>query len=162
MIRLTNPDEIPELIALAKETGLFELEQLDDLTKILKQHFDNRRESSDLWFTYRGKEPVAVAYVAPERMTQGAWNLYLIAVHPNHQRKGYGKSLLQHIEQVLANRDERILLVETSGTDEFTYVRQFYRNNGYEEEARIREFYAPGVDKVIFRKSLSVIKGIPL
>ena len=37
MIRLTNPDEIPELITLAKATGLFELDQLDDLTKILKQ-----------------------------------------------------------------------------------------------------------------------------
>ncbi len=153
MIRLATPDEIPELIALAEATGLFEPEQLDELTQMLRQYFSNTKESSDLWFTYWENKPVAVAYVAPERMTQATWNLYLIAVHPDHQRKGYGKALLQYVEQILVSRGERILLVETSGTDEFAYVRAFYRNNGYEEEARIREFYAPGVDKVVFRKS---------
>ncbi|MGG6268636.1 hypothetical protein ACQ4M3_37730 [Leptolyngbya sp. AN03gr2] len=45
-------------------------------------------------------------------------------------------------------------LVETSGTDDFEYVRAFYRKNGYDEEARIREFYCAGADKIIFRKAL--------
>jgi ribosomal protein S18 acetylase RimI-like enzyme len=56
---------------------------------------------------------------------------------------------------MLAERGERVLLVETSGTEDFEYVRAFYRKNGYEEEARIREFYAAGVDKIIFRKMLN-------
>ncbi|XGV96205.1 MAG: GNAT family N-acetyltransferase [Leptolyngbya sp. BL-A-14] len=153
MIRLTNPDETPELIALAKATGLFEPAQLDELAQILKQYFDNTKESGDRWFTYWENKPVGVAYVAPERMTEGVWNLYLIAIHPDYQKKGYGKALLQYVEQILANQGERILLVETSGTDDFAYVRAFYRSNGYEEEACIREFYAPGVDKVVFRKA---------
>ena len=103
---------------------------------------------------------MGIAYVAPERMTEGTWNLYLIAVHPNHQKKGYGKSLLQHVEQTLADQGERILLVETAGTDDFEYVRMFYRNNGYEEEARIREFYASGIDKIVFRKLLPASKAL--
>ena len=45
--------------------------------------------------------------------------------------------------------------METSGTDDFEYVREFYRKSGYEEEARIREFYAAGVDKIVFRKRLN-------
>jgi ribosomal protein S18 acetylase RimI-like enzyme len=81
-------------------------------------------------------------------------------VHPNHQKKGYGKSLLQHVEQTLADQGERILLVETAGTDDFEYVRMFYRNNGYEEEARIREFYASGIDKIVFRKLLPASKAL--
>ncbi|GBO55018.1 histone acetyltransferase HPA2 and related acetyltransferases [Pseudanabaena sp. lw0831] len=96
-----------------------------------------------------------MAYVAPERMTEGTWNLYLIAVHPLHQRQGRGKSMLQHVEKMLTKKNERILLVETSGTDDFEYVREFYRKSGYEEEARIREFYAAGVDKIVFRKRLN-------
>ena len=75
-------------------------------------------------------------------------------MHPNYQKQGRGKALLLHVEQMLAERGERILLVETSGTEDFEYVREFYRKSGYEEEARIREFYAAGVDKIVFRKAL--------
>ncbi len=85
-------------------------------------------------------------------MTDGTWNLYLIAVHPDHQRLGRGTALLEYIERLLAQRGQRILLVETSGTDEFGYVRKFYGDRGFEEEARIRDFYADGVDKIVFRK----------
>jgi ribosomal protein S18 acetylase RimI-like enzyme len=56
---------------------------------------------------------------------------------------------------LLAKRGERILLVETSGLESFEYVRAFYRRSGYNEEARIREFYKTGDDKIIFRKALS-------
>jgi ribosomal protein S18 acetylase RimI-like enzyme len=89
-----------------------------------------------------------------ERLTEGTWNLCLIAVHPDRQKQGRGKALLQHVEQMLTERGERVLLVETAGMDDFDYVRSFYRHNGYEEEARIREFYAAGVDKIVFRKAL--------
>jgi ribosomal protein S18 acetylase RimI-like enzyme len=160
MIRLTTSDDIAELIALAEATGLFEPEQTESLAQMMHQYFNGKTESRDLWLTYYSDKPVGVAYVAPERMTEGTWNLYLIAVHPNHQKKGYGKSLLQHVEQALAEQGERILLVETSGTDDFEYVRTFYRNNGYEEEARIREFYASGIDKIVFRKLLAASQAL--
>ena len=88
-------------------------------------------------------------------MTEGTWNLYLIAVHPQHQGLGYGTSMMKYIEQLLSDRGERILLVETSGLDGFEKTRSFYRRCGYEEEARIREFYQAGEDKIVFRKSLS-------
>jgi GNAT superfamily N-acetyltransferase len=48
-----------------------------------------------------------MAYVAPERMTEGTWNMYLIAVHP--EKQGRGKALLQHVEQMLTERGERVL-----------------------------------------------------
>jgi ribosomal protein S18 acetylase RimI-like enzyme len=95
-----------------------------------------------------------MAYIAPERMTEGTWNLLLIAIHPDHQKKGHGKALLQHVEHMLVQQGERVLLVETMGTDDFEHVRAFYRNSGFDEEGRIREFYAAGMDKVIFRKAL--------
>jgi hypothetical protein len=37
--------------------------------------------------------------------------------------------LLAYVEQMLANRGERVLLVETAGTEDFEYVRSFYRKN---------------------------------
>jgi ribosomal protein S18 acetylase RimI-like enzyme len=155
MIRLTTLDDVTALIALAEASGLFEPSQTEYLAQMLDEHFSDKRETEDLWFTDYAHEPVGMAYVAPERMTEGTWNLYLIAVHPHHQKQGRGKSILRHVEQVLKERGERILLVETSGTEDFEYVREFYRKNGYKEEARIREFYTAGVDKIVFRKALN-------
>ena len=47
------------------------------------------------------------------------------------------------------------MLVETSALPAFARTRAFYRTNGYVEDARIREFYAPGEDKVVFCKALA-------
>jgi ribosomal protein S18 acetylase RimI-like enzyme len=40
------------------------------------------------------------------------------------------------------------------GIPAFERPRAFYRKNGYIEEARIREFYEAGADKVVFWKHL--------
>lgn len=157
MIRLTTPSDTNKLLALADATGLFEPNQIEELAQMLDQHFSDESDSEGLWFTDDDNEPVGVAYVAPERMTEGTWNLYLIAIHPDYQKQGHGAALLRHIEQMLAKRGERVLLVETSGLEDFEYVRAFYQKSGYEEEARIREFYKAGDDKIIFRKALKSI-----
>ncbi|MEO7713315.1 MAG: GNAT family N-acetyltransferase [Gemmatimonadaceae bacterium] len=147
--------DVPALKAVINATGLFPSELLDDmLAGYLGGH-----DGVDLWLTVDDdgpeRRPIAVAYAAPERMTSGTWNLYLIAVHPEHQSKGVGATLVRHIESVLGARGERVLLVETSGLPEFERTRAFYLANGYHEEARIREFYAAGEDKVVFRKVLT-------
>lgn len=154
MIRLITPNDTTALIALAEATGLFEPSQTEELAQMLDQHFNGETENQDLWFTDDDNGPVGVAYVAPERMTEGTWNLYLIAIRPDRQRQGRGVALLRHVEQTLAERGERVLLVETSGLESFEYVRSFYRKSGYDEEARIREFYKAGDDKLVFRKAL--------
>jgi ribosomal protein S18 acetylase RimI-like enzyme len=154
MIRLTTIDDKTALIALAAASGLFDPSKTDDIAHMLEGHFADNHKTQDIWLTDDDREPVGMAYVAPERMTEGTWNLYLIAVHPDRQKQGRGKALLCYVEQMLTARGERILLVETAGTDDFDYVRKFYRQNGYEEEARIREFYAAGIDKIVFRKAL--------
>ena len=49
----------------------------------------------------------------------------------------------------------RTLIVETSSLDDYDQARTFYNRRGFVEEARIRDFYGPGDDKVVFWKSLS-------
>ena len=154
MIRLTTLDDTHHVIILAEASGLFEPNQTEQLSQMLAQHFNCATNSEELWFTDDDDGPVGVAYTAPERMTEGTWNLYLIAIHPDRQRQGRGTSLLAHIEKVLTERGQRILLVETSGTNDCEYVGAFYRKNGYTEEARIRDFYTVGVDKIVYWKSL--------
>ena len=48
----------------------------------------------------------------------------------------------------------RVLIVDTSGTESFSGTRRFYNRCGYTEEARIRDFWGPGDDKIVFWKAL--------
>ena len=150
MIRQTLDTDFDALISLATSSGLFEPDQTGMLARMLRSP-----ELNDTWFTDdESGIPVGVAYLAPEKMTHGTWNLYWIAVDPNHQRQGRGKAMLEHVQNWLVEQGHRILLVETAGIEDFDYVRKFYADNGFETEARIRDFYEDGVDKVVFRKSL--------
>ncbi len=153
VIREIKADDLPAIKSIIEAAELFPSELLDEM---IGDYLTNDK-SVEKWFTYESGKPIAVAYCAPERMTQGTWNLYLIAVHPTHQGKGYGTSMLRYIEKELAAQGERLLLVETSGLDSYELTRQFYCKNGYDEEARIREFYQAGEDKVVFRKVLHLL-----
>ncbi len=155
MIRPATLNDKKALMAIAEAIGLFKPQELEELDGMLAEYFDGNLGKDHFWITYADTNPVGVAYYAPEPYANGTWNLYFIAVHPQYQGKGYGTKLLRHVEQALTTRGERILLVETSGMPNFERTRAFYRKQGYEEEARIREFYKAGDDKVIFRKVLT-------
>ena len=154
MIRPATPNDKKALMAIANAIGLFSPQELEELGGMLAEYFDGNLGQDHFWSVYDDGEPVGVAYYAPEQYTYGTWNLYFIAVHPDRQGEGLGGQLLRYVEQMLAERGERLLLVETSGLPNFEGTRAFYLKNGYEEEARIREFYKAGDDKLIFRKAL--------
>ena len=150
IIRPALRADLPALKAVIEATGLFPPEMLGEMIS----GYLGGTAGNEFWLTIDDGGPVAVSYCAPEAMTSGTWNLYLIAVHPDCQGNGRGAALLRHIERALTARGERVLLVETSGLPEFERTRAFYRRCGYAEEARVRDFYAAGEDKVIFWKSL--------
>ncbi|MEA5533828.1 GNAT family N-acetyltransferase [Crocosphaera sp. XPORK-15E] len=157
MIRPATADDKKALMAIAEAVGLFSPQEFEELDSMLTAYFEDHLNSDQCWLTYDdGAGPVGVAYYAPEPFTYGTWNLYFIAVHPNRQGEGLGAKLLRDVEQRLAERGERVLLVETSGLPNFEGIRAFYRKHEYEEEARIREFYKAGEDKIIFRKALTL------
>ncbi len=154
MIRSTTPDDSIALIALAEATGLFEANQLDEVSEMLADYFGGNSDSDRFWITDDDGGPVGVAYCELEPMTDRTWNLQLIAIQPDRQGQGRGATLLRYVEQTLTARGGRVLLVETSGLPEFDHVRSFYRKCGFDEEARIRDFYKAGDDKIVYRKAI--------
>ncbi|WP_427158462.1 N-acetyltransferase family protein [Aliinostoc sp. HNIBRCY26] len=157
MIRPITPDDTTALIALAEATGLFQSDQLQTLSEMLVDYFRGNSDSNHFWLTDDDDDClVGVAYCEIELMTNQTWNLQLIAIRPDYQGQGRGTKLLHYVEQTLTLRGGRMLLVETSGLPELKRTRAFYAKCGYEEEARIRDFYDAGDDKVVFRKLLNV------
>jgi ribosomal protein S18 acetylase RimI-like enzyme len=155
MIRPTTPEDVDAILALAVSSGLFPADATEEVAGVLATALRGELGPDHVWLTDDDGGPVGVAYYAPERMTEGTWNLYMLAVHPDRQRQGRGAALVRHVEQSLAARVARLLLIETSGVASFERTRALYRAIGYDEEARIRDFYKPGEDKVVFRKSLA-------
>lgn len=149
-IRPVQHQDLPRLKAITDATELFPSEMMDDM---ITGYFDG--STPDIWFTYcLDGQAIAFGFCEPERMTEGTWNLLAIGVDPEHQGKGVGGAMMAYLEERLANLGERILLVETMGIPAFERTRAFYRKQGYVEEARIREFYEAGADKVVFWKHL--------
>ncbi len=155
-IRAVVPQDAVALIDLSRACGLFEPSELTQLRKMLDDHFEAGESAPSIWLTESDsrRHLLSVAYLEPERMRQGTWNLLLIAVHPDQQRHGHGSTMLRHVETLLTQARHRLLIVETTGVPDFEYVRDFYRSHGYEQEALIRDYYDDGLDKIVFRKLL--------
>ena len=95
-----------------------------------------------------------VAFYVPEPMTDGTWNLLMLAVHPDHQGQGRGSALVRAVEQDLRARGARMLVIETSGVPDFASQRRFYERLGYRRQGWIEEFFEAGDAKVVYAKLL--------
>lgn len=89
-----------------------------------------------------------------DTIAQGVWEVYWIVTDPACQRTGVGSGLLAWMEARLRGT-ARMVLIETSGQPAYHGQRRFYERNGYVEAARIRDFYKPGDDLVVYRKDLA-------
>lgn len=152
-IRKVTARDLDGLKAVIDSSELFPAEYLDDMIAGYLQDPD----SPEIWLTASAEPdqpPLAVAFCAPEKMTEGTYNLYLIAVSKERQGRGVGGKLIQHLEALLRREGHRILIVETSALPEFARTRDFYLKHHYVKEAVIRDFYQEGEGKVVFWKKL--------
>jgi len=88
--------------------------------------------------------------------TQSSFDLYWIAVAPEHQGKRIGHSLIAHTESRIRDLGGTGVYVETSSRELYRPTHAFYEACGYELAARLPSFYAPDDDKLIFFKALPV------
>jgi ribosomal protein S18 acetylase RimI-like enzyme len=99
-------------------------------------------------------EDILVGYACwgPAPATDRTWDLYWIAVDSTLQGVGIGTILLEEIERRLSGQHARMLIAETSSRSDYAATRGFYSRRGYVEAARLRDFYEPGDDRIIFVK----------
>lgn len=96
--------------------------------------------------------PVGYMTWGPTPLAEDAYDLYWMAVAPSQQGKGRGKELVRWLEAEVGRRNGRIIVIETSSQPKYRGTRQFYIDLGYNEVARIPDFYRAGDDRVIYAK----------
>jgi ribosomal protein S18 acetylase RimI-like enzyme len=94
------------------------------------------------------------ACFGPTPGTDRGYDLYWIAIAPQSQGAGAGSFLIGEVERRLRERNARLILAETSSRDAYAATRAFYVARGYTESGRVRAFYGPADDRVLFTKRL--------
>jgi ribosomal protein S18 acetylase RimI-like enzyme len=156
MIRPATPADTPTLVEIARGTGVFKPLEIDALKEVLADYYaSNHAHGHRAMCLEQDGGVTAFAYFAPAAMTDRTWYLYWIAVNKGAQASGLGGALLRHVEGEARAAGARLLIIETSSLPHYDLTRRFYRKQGYDQEAVLRDYYADGDNMVIFRKRLA-------
>jgi GNAT superfamily N-acetyltransferase len=97
---------------------------------------------------------IAFANYGKNAFSTHSWDLYWIAVHQNSRNKKLGSVMLKAIEDDVKKLGGKILWIETSGRPLYASTEGFYRKNGYQLQASLKDFYGPDDPKQIYSKVL--------
>jgi GNAT superfamily N-acetyltransferase len=113
-------------------------------------------ESGYFWLKVTDEDGmVAFGNYGKNAFSTHSWDLYWIAVHQNSRHKKLGSALLKAAEEDVRKRGGKILWIETSGRPLYVSTEGFYKRNGYELQASLKDFYGPGDPKQIYAKVLA-------
>jgi ribosomal protein S18 acetylase RimI-like enzyme len=145
--------QVQEITAKA---GVFNQEEVDCVREIWDDYVNLGAEECGYNFIVErnGDQVLGFACYGPRDLTDGVFDLYWIAVHPDARRDGVGKRLLTASEEAVRDLGGRMLIAETSGTPLYEPTRKFYLGMGYSAEAVIKDFYSDGDDLAIFVKKV--------
>jgi ribosomal protein S18 acetylase RimI-like enzyme len=158
-IRQIEPPDRWRIEEIVISSGAFNREEIATALELVDEALDKGEESGYIARVLEvGREHRSVqGYVCygPTPLTQGVYDLYWIVIDPAVQGKGFGRLLIEYVEEDIGKRRGRMLLIETSSQESYGATLRFYQKAGYEIAARIKNFYRIGDDKLVFLKELT-------
>lgn len=91
------------------------------------------------------------------READGIYEIKNIAVTPEHQRKGYGKYLVEYVFNYYSNCKRMFV-----GTGEVPSSICFYHKCGFQESHRVKNFFIDYYDHPMFEEGMQLIDMIYL
>jgi D-alanine-D-alanine ligase len=140
---------------LVESTGVFSPIEIDVAVELFDDRF-SRGPTSDYQFLFadQGDRTVGYTCYGPIALTAGSFDLYWIAVDRAMHGRKIGQKLLGRTEELVRQLGGRLVYIETSNRHQYAPTRGFYLRCGYQQAALLKDFYAPGDDKVIYVKEL--------
>lgn len=141
------------LLSILKNTPEFKYSEIVIAVELIDACLrDNKKSGYYVLVAEENQEVVGYVCYGPTPLTDGTWDIYWEAVSRSKRGQGIGRTLLKAAEREIQKAGGRLALVETSSTPAYSKTRQFYDRHGYDEIARVPDFYEPGDDKIILRK----------
>ena len=155
-IRLLQREDKEPIQNLLRATDVFSEEEIDVAIELIQICLEDEHQKDYEIFSYVDSEQRVAGYacIGPTPSTQGTFDLYWIAVLPAVHGKGIGSELLRFVEEHVRGKGGRLLIAETSSTPKYEKTRAFYERKGFQQHARIKEYYKPGDDLIIYGKYL--------
>ncbi|HEY98357.1 MAG TPA: GNAT family N-acetyltransferase [Dehalococcoidia bacterium] len=152
-IRPISASDRTALLRILKNTPEFKSYEVSVAEEVIDSCLDGKEKSGYFILVAEdNKEVIGFVCYGPTPLTVGTWDIYWEAVSRNNRGQGIGGALLKAAEKDIRKSKGRLVLIETSSTPAYAKTRQFYIGHGYEEIARVLDFYEPGDDRVILRK----------
>jgi GNAT superfamily N-acetyltransferase len=148
----SDKQAVAEIVA---STGFFNAAEVEIAVELVKERLEFG-DASGYYFVFAEQAGQVLGYTCygPIAGTDGSFDLYWIANHRDRQGQGLGRVLMQETERLIRDFGGRRLYAETSGRPQYEPTRVFYERLGFFRETHLRDFYAPGDDKVFFVKIL--------
>jgi len=147
-VRTATTSDAPEILRLVEESDIFDSGGIELVrSKLTDMH-------ASKWLVACDPDVVGVVYGDIEPVTDGTWNALMLLVQSDRRGGGIGRMLMGAFEESVMQEGARIVLVDTSGGEEFETARVLYTKLGFTQEARVRDYYADGHDKITFWKRL--------
>jgi ribosomal protein S18 acetylase RimI-like enzyme len=148
------------VLRILENAGNFTPEEVATALELIDEWLELGEDSGYLTYVLEARdeeksEMLAYVCFGPTPLTDSTYDLYWIAVDKSNHRGGVGKRLLKFTEEEIVRRGGKMLLVETSSQETYGGTIQFYERTGYELVGKIKEYYKPGDDKLIFAKRLA-------
>lgn len=145
--------DLEAVASILKQSGFFNAEEQEVGVSLVKERLQ-LGEPSLYFFQFAERQQQVLGYTCfgPIPGTRSSYDLYWIAVDPAHQKQGIGSLLLAGTEAEIEKRGGKRIYIETSSSELYVPTRSFYTSHGYELEARLAHYYAPGDDKLIYVK----------
>ena len=141
--------------ALVQSTGVFSPSEVAVAVELVDERLAKGPASGyEFIFAEQQGRTLGYACYGHIAVTAASYDLYWVAVDKSAQGQGLGRALLEKSEQLIRQRGGRRMYIETSSRHDYAPTRTFYLRCGYQEEAVLKDFYAPGDDKVIYVKAL--------
>ena len=151
-----RPADIPAIGRLAAATGFFTAAEVAVAAELAEERM-NKGPASGYHFLFAEDAAnglLGYACFGPIPCTISSFDLYWIIVDPRQQGHGLGQRLIQAAEAEIPTLGGTRVYIETSSRDLYHPTRRFYERCGYALEAVLKDFYAPGDDKLVYSKVL--------
>jgi len=156
-IRGLRNTDIAGLTDILASTEVFTHDEILIAVELMTAVVTDPLQKDYVIFVAADERDAAAGYICigPTPATFGTYDLYWIAVDPTRYGTGDASLLLRAGEEYIRERNGALIIVETSSTGKYERTRAFYIKYGYAELARIREYYRPGDDLIIYGKYFS-------
>lgn len=147
------PEDSLSIRRIVKSTGFFYDFEVDVAVELVGERLEKGLESGYLFtFIEVDNEVAGYACYGLIPCTVCSYDLYWIAVDNKFRGQGLGKKIMTEVEKEIAKIGGHNIYIETSSREKYIPTQNFYISCNCTLEARFKDFYDIGDDKLVYVK----------